>query len=78
MAIKKTLLMVYKDARKGWRWRWRLTDVHSRRLIGASTESYKRRRDCISNLLRVSNAGRSVDATNQLPRRGEFRHFVLS
>ena len=43
-------LTIYKDASK--QWRWRITAPNGK-IIGASTESYKRRRDCEQNLLDI-------------------------
>lgn len=37
-----------------WEWRWRLRDRRSDKIIGASSEGYKRRIDAIANLKRVT------------------------
>ena len=44
--IKSYHIEVYK---KYWRWRWRVTATNGR-IIGASTQGYKRRVDCIDNI----------------------------
>lgn len=50
----KTKIALYKT--KGG-WHWRMTDVRNGKIIGASTESYKRRIDCVRNLDRVGKVG---------------------
>lgn len=57
MSSKKTMtkvlvdIAVYKDA-DGW-WRWRMKHENGK-IIGASTEAYKRRTDAFHNLLLVT------------------------
>lgn len=40
-------LTIYKDSRKQWRWR---VTAENGKIIGASSESYKRRKDCKENV----------------------------
>lgn len=49
----KTKVELYKTP-KGWR--WRMADSNGK-VIGASTESYRRRIDCVKNLARVGSVG---------------------
>lgn len=45
----------YPDA--GGDWRWRVRCVRSGEIIGASTEGYRRRRDCVKNARRLGYTG---------------------
>jgi len=40
----------YRDARKEWRWTLKAPNGE---VIGASTEGYKRKKDCVSNAERL-------------------------
>lgn len=42
-------LTIYEDSIKEWRWRIEV----SGEIIGASTESYKNRQDCVDNILNL-------------------------
>jgi uncharacterized protein YegP (UPF0339 family) len=46
----KTLVELYKS-KSGWR--WRMTDCRNKKIIGASTEGYRRRVDAVKNLNRI-------------------------
>jgi uncharacterized protein YegP (UPF0339 family) len=67
----KTIVELYKS-KSGWR--WRMTDYRNHKIIGASTEGYKRRVDAIKNLNRIG----LVDYKTRIPPRGrdEFSKVV--
>ena len=46
----KTIVELYK---RNGQWRWRMRDYRNKKIIGASTEGYKRRVDAIKNLNRI-------------------------
>ena len=48
-SIDKDLWEFYKD-KKG-EWRWKRTAINGR-IVGAATEGYKNRLDCVSNAIR--------------------------
>lgn len=48
----KTLTTIYKSRGQ---WRWRMKDRNGK-IIGASTEAYRRLKDCRANLKRVTHA----------------------
>lgn len=52
-----TTIVLY---RHGKNWRWRLIDDRSKKIIGASTEGYRRRIDALKNLRRVTCYAYSV------------------
>jgi uncharacterized protein YegP (UPF0339 family) len=54
---KKALVQVYK---RGKNWRWRMKDARNGKIIGASSEGYRRKVDCLNNLDRVINTGRTA------------------
>jgi len=51
--MKTTIVELYKS--KG-QWRWRMTDARNGKIIGASSEGYKRKVDAVKNLNRVGHA----------------------
>lgn len=54
--------------RWGRNWRWRMVDGRSRKIIGASTEGYRKRSDALKNLNRVTSSTLVVekDATGRV------------
>lgn len=47
-------LEIYKDEKGEWRWTIKMLS----RIVGASTEGYKNRQDCVDNLL---NLGKRIE-----------------
>ncbi|MCX7549270.1 hypothetical protein [Xanthomarina sp. F2636L] len=44
-------LEIYKDSKEEWRWKIEVKED----IIGASTEGYKNRKDCVDNMLNLKN-----------------------
>ncbi len=58
MANRKTIVELYLS--KG-QYRWRMRDFRNHKIIGASTESYKRKVYAVRNLNRVGRAFNGID-----------------
>jgi len=46
---KKDVISFYKDAQDEWRWRRVATVVGGTEIVGASTEGYANKSDCVDN-----------------------------
>ncbi len=58
MATRKTIVELYKS---GEHYRWRMRDFRNHKIIGASTEGYKRKVYAVRNLARVGQAYLMID-----------------
>ena len=52
--VIKPKLKIYQDSKEEWRWEIKMQS----KIVGASTEGYKNKKDCISNMI---NLGKRIE-----------------
>lgn len=58
----KPSIRIYEDIKDEWRWTLRVGSI----TIGASSEGYKNKADCISNILNVEKRIRELRLENKI------------
>lgn len=59
-------------------WRWTMRDYRNRKIIGASTEGYRRRIDAVGNLERLSGTYMDIAGRAFFDSKGDVREVVES